>query len=117
LNVTVSALHDVPGLALYIYYRVPAPKLSTALVAIKAMQAEMRRSHVGLEARLMRRADTQVDGRDDTWMEIYEHPCGIDSACMARLSELAAALPAGLIGARHIETFYPMVCSGQAAAA
>jgi hypothetical protein len=107
----------VPGLALYVYYRVPAPQMATALVAISAMQAEMRRSHVGLVARLMRHADAPVEGRDDTWMEIYEHPCGVGSACMARLSELAAALPKGLIGARHVESFSPLTAGTSAAAA
>jgi Domain of unknown function (DUF4936) len=109
LIVTVSALQNVPGLALFVYYRVPAPKLATALTSILAMQSEMRRSHVGLIARLMRQANAPVEGRDETWMEVYEHPCGVGSACMARLSELAAALPAGLIGARHIESFSPLV--------
>jgi hypothetical protein len=41
-------------------------------------------------------------------MEVYEHPQGVGPACMTRLSQLASALPSGLMGARHVETFYPL---------
>lgn len=68
------------------------------------MQAELRARHPGLTARLMARTDSQ-DSPEPTWMEIYEHPQGLSQAFLADLRAAVQALPDGLIGHRHTESF------------
>jgi len=91
--------------SLYVYYRVPTGHEAQARQAVEAMQTRLSDAHPGLRTRLMCRADGQPLTGEQTWMEVYEHPDGVSMACEALLNAWAGALPAGLIGARHVEVF------------
>lgn len=92
--------------ALYVYYRVASTRSAEAFMALSEVQQTLMRRIAGLQARLMRRTDEDEGlGAEQTWMEVYEHPAGVDPLCEQTLNELVSALPAGLIGPRHVESF------------
>ena len=94
---------DSPA-SLFIYFKLPGSHASQALPKLVDMQADLRARHPGLTARLLTRVDGM--GRAElTWMEIYEHPQGLSEAFLADLQTGVQALPAGLIGPRHTESF------------
>ncbi len=90
---------------LFIYYRVTPGHAALAEAAVRRMQAALRASHPGLQARLLRRAETQ-DGRQ-TWMEIYacSDAHGITPALQAAIADAAQPLCDWFDGPRHIEAF------------
>ncbi|MFZ4551871.1 MAG: DUF4936 family protein [Aquabacterium sp.] len=95
--------------SLFIYYRVETDKVVQARQAVEGVQCSLQRSVPGLQVRLMRRSDCMQAGlTSQTWMEVYEHPQGIDPAWMQLLQEQIDCLPAGLLGERHCETFEDM---------
>ncbi len=94
---------DTPA-SLFIYFRLTSSSAPQALQQLGAMQADLRARHPGLSARLLARDDSQ-DGPEPTWMEIYEHVHGLSEAFLADLQTAVQALPAGLIGLRHTESF------------
>ena len=96
--------------AQFVYYRVPHANRHAAALAVQAMQATLTQQWPGLQARLMRRADAaaQTEAAEDTWMETYGHPAGISAAIAQAIAAQASALPSGLIGVRHVETFEPL---------
>ena len=101
--------------ALFIYYRVASTRSVEAFRLISALQQGLMQRLPGLQARLWRRADEQESHiTEQTWMEVYEHPEGVDALCEQLLAEQIGALPAGLIGPRHVETFVPMGVWGSA---
>lgn len=104
----LAALTATPPRSLFVYYRVPLANQAAARQAINVIQQRLHEEHPGLTTRLMQRADTPEGSPEATWMEVYEHPDGVSAVCEARLRDLADALPHGLIGARHVETFCPM---------
>jgi len=98
-------------LALFVYYRVPHAQLQAAGAAVRHMQAALVADWPGLQTRLMRRADTPAgahDALEQTWMEVYEHPQGVSDATAQAIAAAACSLPAGLLGARHVESFVPL---------
>lgn len=96
--------------SLYVYYRVPLEQQEAARCAVQAIQMQLMREHPGLRARLLQRADEPADQAVDvTWMEVYEHPAGVSTACEQSLMALVKSLPAELTGARHTEVFSPHV--------
>jgi len=96
--------------SLFVYYRVPHARKQAAAQAVWAMQAALSRQWPSLDAQLMRRADAsaQNEAAEDTWMETYAHPEGVSAALMEAIAAQARALPDGLIGVRHVETFVPL---------
>ncbi len=87
---------------LFIYYRIRAGDAVAALAAAESMQAQLRAGHPGLEARLLRRPESEA-GRE-TWMECYRGVEG--SAALVAAIERAAAGWSGLVdGTRHVEVF------------
>lgn len=104
-----------PLFAQFVYYRVPHANRRSAAVAVQQMQAALVRQWPGLQARLMHRADVSQHGEtanppeaEETWMETYEHPSGISPSIAQAIAAQAGALPSGLIGVRHVETFVPL---------
>lgn len=97
---------------LYIYYRVPVRLAAALLEQVTRMQDDLGSHHPGLKSRLLRRADALSPATsgaalaEETWMEIYMHPQGIDAALQAAI-EAAAREQLTLPGARHIEVFEP----------
>lgn len=105
---------DTPA-SLFIYFRLTSLSAPEALQQLGAMQASLRECHPGLTARLLARTDSQ-DGPEPTWMEIYEHAHGLSKAFLADLDAAVQALPPGLIGPRHTESFAEFrLPAGQAA--
>lgn len=95
--------------ALFVYYRVSHTHCADAFAAITALQQTLMRRLPGVQARLWCRSDAHAsDVAEQTWMEVYEHPEGVDALCEQVLLELVQALPAGLIGPRHVEAFVPL---------
>lgn len=90
--------------SLFIYFRLTSARAPEALRRLGAMQADLRARHPGLTARLLARTDSQ-DGPEPTWMEVYEHAHGLSEAFLADLLTAVQALPEGLIGPRHTESF------------
>ena len=85
--------------ALFIYYRVSQTRTAEALM----------QRWPGLQARLWRRTDEVASPAvEQTWMEVYEHPAGVDVLFEQMLAEQVHMLPPGLIGPRHVESFVPM---------
>lgn len=103
--------------AQFVYYRVPHATRQAAALAVQAMQATLAKQWPGLQVQLMCRADAaaqaaaQAGPAEDTWMETYAHPAGVSEAMAAAIAAQASALPNGLIGARHVETFVPLTVS------
>lgn len=92
--------------ALFIYYRVPVARADEALHAVLSMQGLLTQRWSGLQARLLRRTDDAHHAAlEETWMEVYEHPSGVDVLCEKMIAEQSSMLPSGLIGARHVESF------------
>jgi len=90
--------------SLFIYFKLASADAPRARQALSDMQSRLRAMHPGLVARLMSRTDQP--GHDVlTWMEIYEHPQGLSQAFLVDLETAVAALPTGLIGPRHTESF------------
>lgn len=105
---------DTPA-SLFIYFRLTSARAPQALQRLGAMQVDLRARHPGLSARLLTRTDQQ-DGSELTWMEIYEHAHGLSEAFLADLDAAVQALPPGLIGPRHTESFAEFrLPAGQAA--
>jgi hypothetical protein len=91
---------------LFIYYRAPVAHADALAGAVRHMQQRLTAEHLGLEARLLRRADPG-DG-DVTWMEAYRLPPDADPAAWAEtIADAARALQPWLAGPRHVEHFVP----------
>lgn len=97
---------SVHASALFVYYRVPRSLQAAAFATLSDMQAQLRATWPGLQARLMCRTDRAVErDAEATWMEVYEHPQGLGGGFSAHLQLAVEALPADLIGPRHTESF------------
>ncbi|RZI80232.1 MAG: DUF4936 family protein [Rubrivivax sp.] len=90
--------------ALFIYYKLDAFQAKSYEPAVRQMQAALTRSHEGLVARLWVRPGTE-QAPEQTWMETYEHPQGVDDGLAALIDQAAQGLPAGRLGERHAEVF------------
>jgi hypothetical protein len=95
--------------ALFVYYRVPGTHATDALQAVTALQQALIHNVSGLQARLWCRTN-EADSAcgEQTWMEVYEHPCGVDALFENLLAAQVRALPPGLLGPRHTEIFTPL---------
>jgi Domain of unknown function (DUF4936) len=89
---------------LYVYWK--APRASAAAVPAEVGQAlrDLMRQHPGLQARLLRRAESSGDTL--TWMETYTAPGGITPILQAQIEATLAPLLLRLqAGPRHTEVF------------
>lgn len=95
--------------ALFVYYRVPGTRAADALQAVTALQQALIHGVSGLQARLWCRTNEgDLASEEQTWMEVYEHPCGMDVLFEEMLAAQVRALPPGLLGPRHTEIFTPL---------
>ncbi len=92
--------------ALFIYYKLDPAQAEGFRVAAQQMQLQLVQAHPGLIARLWVRGDAA--DLEQTWMESYEHPLGIDNGLADRIDQSMQSLPAGRIGPRHLEMFVPV---------
>ncbi|TAK86577.1 MAG: DUF4936 family protein [Aquabacterium sp.] len=92
------------GAEAFIYYRVPAARTQQAREAACRMHEALRAADHQLVIRLLRRGDTAASA-DETWMETYSRPGGVDAALLARIESLAEAWADCRSGARHTEIF------------
>ena len=91
---------------LFIYYRVRDTAAAHALAAVREMQTRLRTEFPRLDARVMRRPET--DNGLQTWMETYAIEGGVDDALRQRIAAHAQDLLQHLIeGERHAEGFAP----------
>lgn len=101
--------------SLYVYYRLTQGDLTRAVAAVQVMQAALCARHPGLQAQLLRRAETAstaaaVAGAEAvvTLMEVYTAPQGVDDAWVIAIEAEAARLPdATRASPRHLELFEP----------
>ena len=73
---------------------------------IESLQAELRATHTGLGARLLRRP--HASNGLQTWMEIYARPTdprGVDEMLQAEIEARAVNHGKHLEGPRHVEVF------------
>ena len=95
---------------LYIYWHVGADQAATAAAAVAVWQADLCRRHPGLQARLLRRHDGEVDfPARCTLMETYCRAGGIGPALHTEIVEQGAQAAAPWCqGPRHVEVFEPL---------
>jgi Domain of unknown function (DUF4936) len=97
-------------LELYVYYRLPVALRSDWPARVGALQAELSAAVPGLQARVLRRADTPTGAEytPDTWMEVYHRPvAGLDQKVIERIEGAATSrLAAWIQGERHREVFH-----------
>ena len=98
---------------LFIYYRLRSIDVAAARALVIDFQAQLRRHHPQLIARLLRRPDDAVDDRQ-TWMETYStdpvrEPAGVTAELQAAIEARAAVLAPLLDGPRHVEVFIASV--------
>jgi Domain of unknown function (DUF4936) len=93
---------------LFVYYRLRSIDAAAALTAVHSLQAQLRKRHPQLIARLLRRPE-EVDGCQ-TWMETYstdpmQDPAGISAELQSDIEAQARVLLPMLDGPRHAELF------------
>ena len=95
---------------LYIYWQVGAAQLATAAASVAAWQADLCRRHPGLQARLLRRADSDASAATRcTLMETYLMAGGIGPALQTEIVVQGAQTAAPWCeGPRHVEVFEPL---------
>jgi hypothetical protein len=96
--------------AVYVYYRVPVARQDEALSRVHTLFQSLRTAWPDLQARLMHKVDATEavpSTQEPTWMEVYEHPLGVGTDCLAQMQKLAQTLLADQTGPRHIELFAP----------
>lgn len=96
---------------LYVYYRVGRADAASTLPQIEHLLDGLRRSHAGLRARLLRRAQGGV-GEEETWMEVYTHPGGITTGLQAAIEAAARGVAGARLGQRRVEVFEPLTSTG-----
>lgn len=115
LRVAESLAHSSTALtaspALFVYYKLPASLSPDWPHWVAASLAAVTTRHPLLNTRLMRRADASIEADTGTWMEVYEHPDGVNQALEAEILQATAKLNPHLLGARHIERFVDVVPS------
>ncbi|MES2090127.1 MAG: DUF4936 family protein [Pseudomonadota bacterium] len=89
--------------ALFIYYKLDPAHTKGFKVAAQQMQLQLVQAHPGLIARLWERGDAA--DLEQTWMESYEHPLGIDNGLAEQIDQSMQSLPSGRTGPRHLEMF------------
>ncbi len=101
-----------PARELFIYYKVRGAAAAAALVAVHALQQQLRAEHPALVARLLRRPG-EADGLQ-TWMETYSigagnadapNDEGVDAELQMQIERAAAVLAPYLASPRRLEVF------------
>lgn len=100
------------AIALFVYYKLPESLSPDWPRRVAESQAAVKARHPLLQTRLMRRADPSGDGLLATWMEVYEHPDGINPDLQHQILQAMAPLDANLHGGRHLERFIDAPQSG-----
>jgi len=94
---------------LFIYYRAEPAAAPALQAAVQAWEAQLRLSHPGLLARLLRRPEP--DDGWHTWMETYAMPASADGLTPALQDEIEqsarSVLAPWTTSARHVEVFHP----------
>jgi len=91
---------------LFVYYKVPEQQASDCWARVTAWLTQLRLEEPGLSVELLRRPQTH-DGQQ-TWMEVYRHPSGVDAMLQARIEARALAQLGHLALQRHAEVFVPL---------
>lgn len=93
----------VAGGELYVYYRVPVGARARAAAEVDALHRRLVGQWPGLLTRRLSRDDPAAP--DETWMEVFQHPGGLDRDALDTIRTAAAAWPSDRIGPRHEEHF------------
>ncbi len=93
---------------LFVYYRIAAADLDTAVAAVKTLHAALRTEQPALRCEVLRRPRVDAAGLL-TLMEAYTADnTGIDEPRAAQIeARAAAAMKAFVVGDRHTEIFEP----------
>jgi hypothetical protein len=115
MSVTPSSARSERS-AVYVYYRVPAGREAAVRERVMALFSALALVQPGLQTRLLHKVGPpgkrEEAPADTTWMEVYEHPQGVSTACQQRMKDMAVALLADQTGPRHIELFAPVSTGG-----
>lgn len=93
--------------SLFIYYKVESAQAQTLRDRVQSMQRSLCQQLPGLMAQMLVRVDAHPH---QTWMEVYQHPQGVDAAMQKQIDRAALAMQAetcGQLGPRHVEVFAP----------
>jgi hypothetical protein len=91
---------------LFVYYKVPQTQHQQWISVVQGMQQTLLQKMAGgLKVSLLKRPEVSPEGLE-TWMEVYEHPKGIDPAMVELINEEVKV--AGLPFKRASEFFTPL---------
>lgn len=93
--------------SLFIYYKVESAQAQTLRDRVQSMQRSLCQQLPGLMAQMLVRVDAHPH---QTWMEVYQHPQGVDASMQKQIDRAALAMQAetcGQLGPRHVEVFAP----------
>jgi hypothetical protein len=94
---------------LFIYYRLQSIHAAAAEALVIGFQTQLLHQYPALNSRLLKRSDSEGDGRQ-TWMETYStdpmrEPTGVTADIESAIAAHAAGLAPLLDGPRHTEVF------------
>ena len=93
--------------SLFIYYKVESAQAQTLRDRVQSMQRSLCQQLPGLMVQMLVRVDAHPH---QTWMEVYQHPQGVDASMQKQIDRAALAMQAetcGQLGPRHVEVFAP----------
>lgn len=113
LESTRLTLKSMNQQTLFVYYKVPEQEHQRWLIVVEQMQKEITQKITGrtegvkrgLEVSLLRRPEVSPEGLE-TWMEVYQHPSGIDASMVSVINEEVQRV--GLPFKRASEFFIPL---------
>lgn len=95
--------------SIFVYYKVESAQTEHLRERVKSMQRLLCQQYPALLAQMLVRVDAHPH---QTWMEVYQHPSGIDPGLQRAIDQAALAMRAescGQLGPRHVEVFAPCV--------
>lgn len=95
--------------SVFVYYKVEAAQAAVMRDRVNLMHRTLIQKHPALQTQLLLRVDAHPH---QTWMEVYQHPQGVDESMQNDIEKAALAMKAetcGQLGERHTEVFAPCV--------
>ncbi len=90
---------------LFVYYKIPTTERQGYLISIQQLTNQIAQFDEKLTIEILQRPELGSDG-NETWMEVYRHPDGINSQMMEKIQQIASST--GLPLQRKNEIFIPI---------
>ncbi|HET8869498.1 MAG TPA: DUF4936 family protein [Aquabacterium sp.] len=91
--------------SLFVYYKVESARAEQLKARVQSMQHALKAQYPQLDAKMLVRVDAHPH---QTWLEVYQHPDGIDSSLQREIDRAALSIQTesfGQLGPRHVEVF------------